>query len=158
MNVTTSQLARTVAAIGALVIFASCGGSSPTTPAPPTPSATPAPITTVVSGGSSSGLEKNWDHWVPFTTGRTGRIEGTVDWTLPTDDVQVIVATGSHTCSDGQYWDFTACNIIVSIHDGSKPKKFSLSGQPAGTYTLYVLNYGPETESFSWQVVVTTPG
>ncbi len=154
MHGSANRWAGKLAAVGAAAFIASCGGSSPTTPASPPP--TPAPVTTVVSGGSSSGLQENWDHWVPFTTASTGRLDGTVDWTYATNDVQVLVATGRHTCTDGQYWDFSSCNVIVSVHDKSKPKKFSLPGEPAGTYTLYVLNHGPDTESISWQVLLTT--
>ncbi|HXY42379.1 MAG TPA: hypothetical protein VEQ10_22070 [Vicinamibacteria bacterium] len=158
MDQLAKRLPGRLAVIGAVAFAAACGGGSPTTPATPTPVPTPASVTTVVSGGSSSDLQQNWDHWVPFTTTSTGRLEGTVDWTFATDDVEVMVATGRHTCTNGQYWDFSTCNVIASIHNGSKPKKFSLAGQPAGTYTLYILNNGPATESVSWQVLVTTPG
>jgi hypothetical protein len=149
------RLASNLVAILAVAFAAACGSSSPTTP--PTPTPTPAPVMTLVNQGTSSNLLKNYDHWQPFTTVSTGRIDVTVDWTFTTDAVQVLVATGSHTCYNGTYADFTVCNVIASVNDSSKPKKLSLPGEPAGVYTLYVFNHGPNTEAIAWQVFVTTP-
>ncbi len=152
------RLASNLVAIGAVAFAAACGSSSPSTPSPPTTTATPAPVMTLVSQGTSSDLLKNYTHWQPFTTGSTGRIDVTVDWTYTTDAVKVLVATGNHTCYDGKYSDFSVCNVIASVSDSSKPKKLSLPGEPAGVYTLYVSNQGPDTEAIAWQVFVTTPG
>jgi hypothetical protein len=158
MHQANQPIARRLAAICTIVGMAACGGSTPTTPVTPTPVPTPIPVTTVVNGGSFSNLDTNWDYWIPFTTATTGRIDLTVDWTLPADDVEVLVATGRHTCVSGEYWDFSACNVVATVHDGSKPKKVSLAAQAAGTFTLYILNNGPNTESVAWQVLLTTPG
>jgi uncharacterized protein YfaP (DUF2135 family) len=97
-------------------------------------------------------------HSLPFTTASTGRIDVVVDWTFATDDVFVVVATGNHTCFDGQFINFNICNVIASVRGAGKPAKLSMPGQPAGVYTLYVDNIGPNTEAISWQVFVTSPG
>lgn len=154
----TRSLANKVAAISAVAFITACGSSSPTTPPTPTPTPAPAPVMTLVSQGSSSNLSAFTFHWVPFTTVSTGRVDVTVDWTFATDTVWLVVATGRETCYDGERLDLTICNVIANLTDASKPKKLSLPGQPAGTYTLYVRNRGPNTEAIAWQVFVTTPG
>ena len=152
----TRRLANRLAAISAVAFVIACGSNSPTTPPAATP--TPAPVMTLLSQGSSSNLPSLTFHWVSFTTVSTGRIDVTVDWTFATDTVWLVVAPGTETCYDGQRLNLSICNVIVSLDDATKPKKLSLPGQPAGTYTLYIRNRGPNTEAISWQVFVTTPG
>jgi len=145
-----------VAAVSA-VLITGCGGSSPSAPTP-TPTPTPAPVRSLVTQGSSSGLLANYVHHTVFTTLSTGHIDVSVDWTYSTDTVRVVVASGSFTCYDGTYIDYNRCSIVADVNDGTKPRKIALPGKPAGTYTLYIDNFGPQTEAISWQVFLTTPG
>lgn len=148
-----------LATISAIALVAGCGGGSPpTAPSTPTPTPVPTPVKSLVTQGTSSDLQANYVHWVVFTTNKTGRIDISVDWTNSSDSVRLLVATGRHTCYDGTYANFDICNIITSLNDDSKPKMTSLPGEPAGTYTLYIDNLGPETESVAWQIFLTAPG
>jgi hypothetical protein len=113
---------------------------------------------TLLNQGSSTNLLAHHVHFQAFTTVATGRIDAIVDWTFATDTVLVVVATGHFTCYDGQVVNFNTCNVIASVRGATKPEKLSLPGQPAGVYTLYVDNIGPDTEAISWQIFVTTPG
>lgn len=150
-------LANKLAAITAAVLFTACGSSSPTTPVA-TPTPTPAPVMTLLNQGSTTNLLPHHVRLLAFTTVATGRIDAIVDWTYATDTVLLVVATGHFTCYDGQVVNFNTCNVIASVRDATKPEKLSLPGQPAGVYTLYVDNIGPDTEAISWQIFVTTPG
>lgn len=159
MNVSIRHWGKRLIAIGSVALLAGCGGSSsPSSPSTPTPVPTPAPVKTLVTQGSSSNLAANHVHIVRFTTTSTGRIDSTVDWTLSSDSMRVVIATGSNTCFDGTFINFSICNKVSDIAGASKPTQTSLPGQPAGPYTLYIDNLGPNTEAVSWQVFVTIPG
>jgi hypothetical protein len=40
----------------------------------------------------------------------------------------------------------------------SKPERVTVANAPAGTYTILVINWGPDQESFSYQAALTTGG
>lgn len=158
-NPVTGTVKGLAVAAVSIALITSCGGSSsPSAPSTPAPTPTPAPIKTLLKQGSTSDLQAHYVQYIPFSIGNTGRIDATVDWTFSTDRVVVVVASGIHTCFDGTYINFTVCNVITQQRDASKPKKVSAPGQPSGSYTLYIDNLGPATESVSWQVFVTNPG
>jgi ABC-type phosphate transport system substrate-binding protein len=159
MSMSIRYWGRRLAAVGCVAWLAGCGGSSsPSSPSTPTPAPTPAPVKTLVTQGSSANLAVHHVRVVRFTTTATGRIETTVDWTLSTDTMRVVVATGNDACFDGTFIDFSICNKVSDIAGASKPTRASLPGQPAGAYTLYIDNLGPNVEAVSWQVFVTIPG
>ena len=89
--------------------------------------------------------------------GRRGDLDVTVDWTFPEDIIGVLVSKGS--CTIDQI-NASQCNFISSNQESAtpKPRILTIKGVAAGTYQLYVGNRGPQTESFSVQVGLTTPG
>lgn len=139
-----------------LIACGSDGPSSPTvatTPAPP-----PAPVQAVVAQGSISGLEPLFvTIRPPFSTSATGTIDVTVDWTFPANDVDVYLARGA--CSFEQLVADQCIMAGFSESLTAKPEKVSVPNAAAGTYTLVIANWGPGTESLSYQVTLTAvPG
>jgi hypothetical protein len=132
--------------------LAGCGGDSGVAPSPPvTPPATPPPPEVVSEG--HVGLDPLYLYLTPFTTGKAGSLEATVQWTFATNDVDAYVAKGN--CSFDQFVA-EQCNIVGFAESfTAKPEKVTVSTAAAGSYTLFIGNVGPERESISYQVVLT---
>ena len=92
-----------------------CGGGggcagNPTGPgcvASPTPTPTPL-VTRIVSQGNDS-LESGFLGWVVFTTTTAGTLGVEVNWTFPTNDVDIFLARGSDPCTD-ETFDNRTCS------------------------------------------------
>lgn len=86
---------------------------------------------------------------IPFETSVAGHLDVTVDWTLPTNAVDVVVAG---PCPGG-------CIIIGrTSSEQTKPLHLERSKLPPGPYTLRIYNRGPEPESVSYEVWLTPGG
>jgi hypothetical protein len=140
-----------------LVAMYGCG-SNPTAPTPtPTPTPTPAPVTTVIATGTCTGLNVNFLCTFPtVTTTQAGNLTYTVDWTFPQDAIQVLVSAGA-PCTIAQI-NAGQCNFIASTPAQTTPKPavVNLHGAAAGGYVLYVGNRGPQNESVSFELTLTT--
>jgi hypothetical protein len=88
-----------------------------------------------------------------FTTTRAGALEAIADWTYATNDVDVAI-----TRNDCSFDSFEAgqCEILaMTISTTAKPERARVENAVAGTYTLFVANFGPSEESISYQVILT---
>jgi hypothetical protein len=134
-----------------LVLMLACGGSEgPTTPPATTPPTTlPAPSVVLQRSQPIEALYLwAWD----FTTSRTGTIDITVDYTYASNVILVWVARG--TCTFEQF-EAEQCTYAATSFTGGTPRKVSVTGATAGTYTLIVGNLGPDDDSIAFQVVLT---
>jgi hypothetical protein len=140
----------TFLAAGSLALgLAACGGGGdPIVVATPTPPPTPPPPKTVAQGGQA--LEVGYAYGFYFNIDATGTLDVTVDYTFPDSLMLVWLAKGR--CTPEQF-EAEQCTYLTTSFTGGKPRKFSVSSQPAGTYTLIVGNLGPKGESFSYAVV-----
>jgi hypothetical protein len=137
------------------VMLGACGGSDGvTTPASPTPPP-PTPRPPVVLDRGDGQLPALVALVRPIATTETGAFDVTVDWTFATNDIDVGLARGN--CSFDQVIADQCAFAAESTSTTAKPEKLRLANQPAGTYTLVVVNFGPEDESIAYQVVFT-PG
>jgi hypothetical protein len=152
----TIQKTLCVAGGTALVLMlGACGSSSSSTPTTmPTPVPTPPPPVVIQQGGGA--LPFDALAMVPFTTTASGTLNVTVDWTLPTNSILVILVRGA--CSFDQLLASQCTSISATQGTTPKPRKISLSGQAAGLYTLFIGNLGPGDESSSYQVVLNPGG
>ena len=145
------------------LILAACGskdtgcGSNPTGPGCPTsptpPPATPRPAVVIDRGEGS--LPVLTVLLRPVSTTETGAFDATVDWTFAANDVDVFLARGN--CSFEQFVQDQCAIAAGSMSTTAKPERIRLANQPAGTYTLGVVNFGPGDESVAYQLVFT-PG
>ena len=156
---------RIAVAVGFAMTLAACGdkktdcSTSPTAPGcSPPPTTLPAQVRSVIASGNCSGLDVNFlCFFDPFTTSQKGDLDITVDWTFPESNIQVMVSSG--TCTLDQI-NGGQCSFITSslAANTPKPRVLTVKAVAAGSYTLYVGNRGPKSESVSAQIGLTTPG
>ena len=146
-----------VVAMGSVLGIAACGGSKGTTTPTVVATPTPNPVTTaVVAQGALSNLQVLELRGVPFTTGATGTITATVDWTFSNDNVEIYLVRG--TCTIEQFNNQTCPFVAFSESVSQKPEVARGSSQAAGSFTLYIGNRGPQVESTSYQVTLLSGG
>lgn len=144
-----NKLAR-LAAGGLVLALTACGSDTVTNHEPPPP--TPAPPPRVVAEGAGVSLPVEYAIGTYFDLSATGTIEATVDHTYADTLLALWIAKGR--CASDQFGN-GQCQYVVTSFGGSKPRKVSVTGQPAGAYTLIVWNGGVKDESVSYQVVFT---
>ena len=138
---------------GASLLLAGCGGSDSST-GPST--VTSAPVTNVILSGNGETLQPKFLVYYPFTTAAAGTIGATVDWTLPSSDVDVFLVRGTNPCTVEQF-NSRQCPFLGSSESKTaKPERLSVPDLAAGPYTFYIGNYGDNLESVSLQITLTT--
>ena len=135
------------------VPLSGCGGSSPTSSTPTPALPTPIPCTRDTLFQGSGSLPANTADFESFTTTATGRVDVTLDWTLPSSKMGVAVAQGP--CSFAQLQAGT-CTLLVQLTSPPKPLKGSAPNVGPGTYGLLLLNPNSVEESVSVQVVLSS--
>jgi hypothetical protein len=140
------------AGLAVVVALGGCGGESgpdcTENPAGPECHPDPPPPVTVAEGESALGFDDLLR--VPFETTRTGTLDGTVQWKSPSNGILVIVTNG--VCTFDELLAEQCALISTSVGTTPKPRRFSLSGRPAGPYTLFIGNIGPGDDSVSFQI------
>jgi hypothetical protein len=148
-----SMMRRLSLAIALAALLPGCGSDTVTTPpAPPTP---PPPVTTVIGEGSYNGLEPEGAAVASFPTNQAGDLEIVLDWTLAENDLDALLMRGECTL---EQLIALQCDVVAIADGADKPERFGIPNAPAGTYTFYVINLGATTESFSFQILLTTVG
>jgi hypothetical protein len=126
------------------------------TPVPP-PAPPPTPVTSVIARGGSPLGPSTLLH-TRFTTTAAGTIGATVDWTHPTNDIDVYLTRGAEPCTLEQVNEDQCPFIGVATSLTAKPETLSVPDLAAGQYVLYIGNYGSD-ESVSYEVTLTSmPG
>ena len=153
-----------LAVVAAAVVLPSCGGgddgpnctSNPAGPGcAPTTTTTPPPVTRVISSGSGS-LEAGFVAPVVFTTTASGTVGVEVNWTFATNDVDIFLTRGNEPCTLETFND-RSCGFIATEESTSmKPERLTVPSLAAGTYTLYVANFGDTDESVAYQITLTS--
>jgi hypothetical protein len=128
--------------------LSACGGGSSTTPSVVTAPA--APQRTLLGSGSFPGLGV-WPNdylRVLVTVAQAGTVELSTDWTFGSDNVGIFFGQGD--CLNN-----LSCPNLGQNISGTKPKTLTVANVQPGTYSLIVVNYGPNNESVSYQVFLT---
>jgi hypothetical protein len=132
-----------------------CGSDKIGPPPPPTPPPPPAQVTRVVSQDHDS-LESETFGPVVFNTTASGTIGVEVNWTFATNDVDIYLARGNNPCTEETFNNDTCTFIATEESASMKPERLSVPNLAAGTYTLYIANFGDTDESVAWQVTLTS--
>jgi hypothetical protein len=130
------------------------GCSRDTVTTPPTPPPPPAPVTIVVAQGSLSGLEPGGAAMAPFTTDRSGTLEVVLDWTLASNNLDLVLTRGE--CTPEQLVALECDVAAIASSATAKPETASIASADAGAYTLFVANRGASAETFSFEARLTT--
>lgn len=123
---------------------------------PSQPESVPQPA--ILHTGTCSPLPANDICNGEFLSFAPGTLRITVDWTSSTDSIQVFLSQG-RPCAVSQI-NSGHCTFLAMTPPGTtpKPKILTVPNLLAGTYTLYIGNLGPRSESVSDQVTLTSPG
>lgn len=107
---------------------------------------------TVITEGSKSGIPPFQTDGAAFIvvvkTTLSGRLEGTVDWTLASNPVAIAWRRGDCTQNPN-------CELMSENATTSKPKTVTAANAAAGIYSLIVVNLGTSNESISYRIVLT---
>jgi hypothetical protein len=123
----------------------------------PTPSSPLPAVKSVVLEASIPSLPVDYVAGRFFSITGSGAVDVTVDWTLAEDRVHVWLAKGQ--CTFEQFEADSCQYLTQSQVSRPKPRILSVPAVSPGTYTLIVANWGPNDESLSYQVVLTSgPG
>jgi hypothetical protein len=150
-----------LAVASALVVgLSGCGGdgggspvaaTSSTPPPPPPP-----PVTTTVVETEFPGLDPLFLLDIPFTTTEQGTLKAKVQWKSAADHIILYLVQGG--CNFNQLVN-SQCDIVASSEAKTpKPRVLTLNSARAGKYHLYVGNLGPNIETISALVTLTTGG
>ena len=140
--------AALVLVIGSLMMSA-CGGGGSTTGGTPV-TAPPQPQRSLVGSGSAPGLGVYPNDYlrVLINVTQAGTLELSADWTFASDSVGIFLGQGD--CLNN-----LSCPSLGQNISASKPKTLTVPNVQPGTYSLLVVNYGPNRESVSYQVFIT---
>lgn len=155
---------RTGAGMAAVVLAAflpACGGggggNTPTT-LPPAPQ----PVRTQIAGGNFTVVgtdEANAAGFVvdvaagPVSVSGTGTVEINADWTFASNDIDILFYNGSCTSNQAVRGQCSIANRTTSTT--AKPERLTITGVPAGSYSVGFANYGRTAESGNYQVFLT---
>jgi hypothetical protein len=122
-----------------------CGGGYSPTPVPsptPTPTPGPSPLPTF----SFTAIAQNQAVFTDVSVSAPSVLAATADWTFVSDDVDVVYTDTSCNRSDARTIVLGFCNVQARTNSFNKPERLS-ANVGAGTVRVYVLNFGPGTES-----------
>jgi hypothetical protein len=139
---------------GLVATLAACGGSTGPNPPPTPPAPTPTPCTQAVVTQDAGALPPSSVAAKDFSVLDAGRLDVTLDWTLPASNVGFYLVPAG-TCTTLAEFNNRSCNFLLrSEPPGPKPRK--VSGQiTAGNYRWLVANFANAQESLSLQVVLS---
>jgi hypothetical protein len=145
-----------VIAGGLVAAFAGCGGGT-TNPDPgpvPTPTSVATCTQTVVDSGNGSTSARTF-YYKDFSFPDSARLDLTVDWTLPASPIGVYLVS-ANTCNSAEEFNARSCSFLLRSEPSSvKPRKLSLANAAAGNYRWIIANFNSDTESVSYQVVMS---
>jgi hypothetical protein len=140
--------------VSLMAVLAGCGSDHGVVPTPPPPS--PSPVTDEIQQGSFSGLGVMELLSVPFHNPKAGRIDAIADWTLGSNDVDVYLVKAGCTVD---LFNSRQCAVLAFSESATaKPEKITASNAAVGDYQFLIGNVGPETESISFQILITSVG
>jgi hypothetical protein len=142
-----------LAAVGALVALAACGGSSSGPTSNPTPAPTPTPCAQKVIDSDSGSLPSKTLVYYDFSVPDSGRLDITLDWTYASNNMGLYV-TPANTCTLAEF-NARSCNFVIRSDSGTKPRKVS-ANVTAGNFRWLIGNFGATDDSVSYQVVLST--
>jgi hypothetical protein len=139
--------------LGSGLVLPGCPG--PSTPDPPPPP--PQPQRRLVTQGTFTGVRniaafrEAWQ--VNFTTGATGTLEVTADWTFSQSDIDLSVYRSPCTLTQAIN---SQCSLVTESTSTAKPERLSVTNLAAGSYVLFIYNVSLTTESGTYQIFLTS--
>lgn len=104
---------------------------------------------TAASSPNGSDLTGDSIALIAITLNANATLDAVVDWTFSSNDVEIGFYQGS--CNLNNLGTGNCANTLIESGRVSKPARISKS-VAAGSYTLIIANFGPGSESGTWQV------
>jgi hypothetical protein len=127
------------------------GYSSPTPVPTPTPTPTPAP--SPLPTFAFTGIAQNQAVFTDVSVSAPSVLAATADWTFANDDIDIVYTDTSCSRSDARTIVQGFCSVQARTNSFSKPERLS-ANVGVGTVRVYVLNFGPGTESGTVQLTL----
>ena len=146
---------RAVLGLVLAMVLPACGGGGGSSPTGA--SAGPPPPEVVEDASLAFGVITNSQPTLGIGGGvyqfnAGGRVDISVDWTSPSNDVDVYFYRGTCTVLDG-FND--RCEILAKADStNSKPERLSVANVAAGTYTMLIYNWGPRSDTVRYRIVL----
>lgn len=146
-------------AVSLIAVLPGCGGGS-TDPDPPVrPTATPAPVTTVIFQSAFPPLGSFDGAIGDFAIPNSGAVRATLDWTFPQNDMDLFIFSGT-TCNDFETFLITGsapgCILLGQDIDAvRKPAVVTFNATQAQNARILVFNFGSTNESGVVQITLT---
>lgn len=157
-----SRTGAWLAALALAAFLPACGGGGGGGNTPSTLPPTPQPTRTQIAGGNFSVVGINEANNAgfavdvaagPVTVSGTGTVEIVADWTFASNDIDILFFTGSCSSAQAVRGQCTIANRTTATN--VKPERLTITGVPAGNYSVGFANYGASAESGNYQVFLT---
>jgi hypothetical protein len=150
MSIRTRRLDLAIPALCGLLLLAGCGGKGPLDP-DEGPSPGPGSTETVLNQGWA--LEPLQIMYVDAgVTGTGGTVDATVEWTFAANDVDLYVTATA--CSAEQFAQDRCAYKAKADSTTAKPERVSFSVSGGDSYRFWIVNFGPQRESGTFQAVL----
>ncbi len=127
------------------------GGDSGSTPAGPS---APQTITTTLPTSTFVGIRPGEVRFVDVSVSVTGTLRATLDWTFPSNDLDIYVTTPSCTAVTTSGIQ-SLCSVAGrTTSTAAKPELLSVSVTP-GNVRVWAANFGPRSESGTLAITVS---
>jgi len=85
--------------------------------------------------------------------GAAATVDATVDWTFPSNDVDMYVTSTS--CTTQAFVQETCTYVARADTPTAKPERVAFTVTAAGNYRFWVVNFGPAAESGTLEIAIT---
>ena len=118
----------------------------------PTPTATPAP--SPLPTFTFTGVGQNQAVFTDVTVTAPSALSAVADWTSASDDIDIVYTDTSCNRTDARTIVLGFCNVQARTNSfTAKPERLTANVSP-GTVRVYVLNFGPATETGTLQLTL----
>lgn len=142
-----------LAALALAAILPACGGDGGTAPTP---------VRSQIGGGSFTVVgtveanEAGYNADVAagtFSLGEPGTLEITADWTSADNNIDIFLYLGACTAEQARSNECAIANRTNNTT--SKPERLNVIGVPTGLYSVGFVNFGPTTETGTFEIHLT---
>jgi hypothetical protein len=142
----------TLLALSAALVLAACGGGTSTPTPVPTPTPTPTP--NALPTFTFTGITQNEAVSTDVNVTEASTLTAVADWTSPADDIDIVFTDTSCTRTDARTIVQGFCTVNARTNSfTNKPERLTADVSP-GIVRVYVLNFGPGTESGTLQLTL----
>ncbi len=131
-----------------------CGGGYSTPTPPPTPTPTPSPTPSTLPTFTFTGIAQNQAVFTDVNVAEPSILGAVADWTSASDDIDIVYTDTSCNRSDARTIVLGFCSVQARTNSVSaKPERLT-ANVSAGIVRVYLLNFGPATESGTVQLTL----